>query len=160
MVEDTKLSTIKPRVKVTIQHWRDGKLLFQYEGGDVIGSAGRDLLAYRAGTADAGRVRYIRASAIGTGQASPYNTGLTKLGSVVYHGTAPFAKGAATGSFTFNRSFAIGSSYAIRESGLFVGTRKDALLRGTMYCRGTFPVRNVIAGDTITLNYRGGFVSG
>jgi hypothetical protein len=59
-----------------------------------------------------------------------------------------------------NRSFSIGSSYAMRESGLFVGTRKDVTLRGTMYSRGTFAVRNVVSGDTITLNYRGGFTSG
>ena len=48
----------------------------------------------------------------------------------------------------------------MRESGLFMGTKKDVLLRGTMYCRGTFPVRNVASGDTITLNYSGGFISG
>ena len=156
------LTTITPRVRVHVQHFRGGKLLWEYEGGDVIGSAGRDLLANRIGTTDTspGRVRYIRASALGTGQAAPTASGLTKLGSVVYQGTAPFAKSAPTGSFTFNRSFSIGSTYAMRESALFIGTRKDALLRGTMYCRGTYPVRNVIAGDTLTLNYRGGFVSG
>lgn len=163
---ESRLLTTKSRVKVTIQHWRGGELLWEHEGGDVIGSAGRDLLANRVGTADRGatagtyRVRYIRASAIGTGQAAPQNSGLTKLGSVVYHGTAPFAKTAPTGSFTFNRSFSIGATYAIRESGLFVGTAIGALQRGTMYCRGTFPVRNVVSGDRITVNYRGGFVSG
>ena len=147
------------RVSLQVQHWREGKLLFEYQGGDVIGSLGRDLLANRIGTADAGRVRHIRASALGTGQAVP-SSGNTKLGSVVYQGTVPFTKSSPTGSFQFNRSFSIGSTYAMRESGLFIGTRKDVLLRGTMYCRGTFPVRNVNSGDTITVNYRGGFISG
>jgi len=149
-----------PRMEVQIQHWRKGCLLWEHIGGDVIGSAGRDLLANRIGTVDpTGRRRYIRASAIGTGQAAPTNSGLTKLGSVVYHGTAPFTKSSPTGSFQFNRSFSIGATYAVRESGLFVGTAIGALLRGTMYCRGTFPVRNVVSGDTITVNYRGGFTS-
>ena len=147
------------RINVRIEHWRKKRLLSVYEGGDLIGSSGRDLLASRIGTADAGRVRYIRGVAIGTGVAATA-VGQTKLGSVVYHGTAPFTKGSPAGSFSFARSFAIGSTYAMRESGLFVGTRKDALLRGTMYSRGTFAVRNVVSGDTITVTYRGGFTSG
>ena len=160
-MEDRPLNTMaKNRIEVEIQHWRDRELLWEYKGGDLIGSRGRDLLANRIGTADpTGRVRYIRASAIGTGVAVQ-SSGDTKLGSVVYHGTVPFTKSAPVGSFQFNRSFSIGSTYAIRESGLFVGTQKSPLLRGTLYSRGTFPVRNVNAGDTITVNYRGGFVSG
>lgn len=147
-------------VKVHIQHWRKGKLLWEHEGGDYIGSAGRDLLAYRAGTMDSGRRRYIRASAIGTSTAAKGTPQYKGLGSVVYQGTVAFTKSAAIGSFQFNRNFSIGSTYAMRESGLFVGTDKGALLRGTLYCRGTFPVRNVSSGDTITLNYRCGFISG
>ena len=160
-MEDRPLNIIsKQRIEVLVQHWREGKLLWEYQGGDLIGSRGRDLLANRIGTADpAGRVRYIRASALGTGVGA-MSYGDTKLGSVVYHGTVPFTKSSPVGSFQFNRSFAIGSTYAIRESALFVGTAKGALLRGTMYSRGTFAVRNVNSGDTITVNYRGGFVSG
>ena len=146
--------------KVHIQHWRDKGLLWEWRGEDRIGSPGRDLLARRIGTADpAGRVRYIRASALGTSTAPRGTPQWKGLGSVVYHGTAPYAKGANTGSFTFNRNFSIGSTYALRESGLFVGTQKGVTLRGTMYCRGTFPVRNVASGDTVTLNYSGGFIA-
>ena len=154
------IKTVRPEVKVEVLHWRGGKLLWRYEGQDRIGSAGRDLLATRIGTADAGRVRYIRASAIGTSTAALGTPQYKGLGSVVYHGTVPFTKPSAIGSFQFNRNYSIGSSYAMRESGLFVGTAKDKLLRGTLYCRGTFPVRNVSSGDTITLNYRCGFISG
>ena len=163
---DNGLRTIIPagEMKVHIQHWRGDKLLWERQGGDHIGTPGRTLLSYRIGTSDGlvgsiggPRRRYIRASAIGTGVEAK-GTPQGNLGYVIYHGTAPFA--ISGGSFAFNRSFSIGSSYAMRESGLFIGTRKDAALRGTMYCRGTFPVRNVAPGDTVTLNYRGGFISG
>mgnify|MGYP001565503408 CR=1 FL=1 len=157
MFQDQAIPT-RNEIRVHILHHRDGQLLGEYRGGDVIANLGLDLLDYRLGTADAGRVRYLRASAIGTGTGAPAGAS-TKLGSVVYQGTAPFAKGAATGSFTLNRVFKIGSTYAMRESGLFVGTKKDALLRGTMYSRGTYPVRNVVSGDQITVNYTVGFTS-
>ena len=160
------IKAVTLEVKAHIEHWRGAKLLWEWHGGDYIGSRGLDLLANRIGTADRGalagtyRVRYLRASAIGTSTAAKGTPQGKGLGSVVYHGTAPFVKTANKGSFTMNRSFSIGSTYAIRESGLFVGTKKDATLRGTLYCRGTFPVRNVASGDTITLNYTGGFISG
>ena len=158
---EANVAKVGVEIRVEVEHWRDGHLLSKIRGGDVIGSVGRDVLANRIGTADpAGRVRYIRASAIGTGLAAVSSSGLTKLGSVVYHGTAPFSKSAPTGSFTFNRKFSIGSTYAIRESGLFMGTSQGALLRGTMYSRGTFAVRNVVSGDSLTLNYTGGMTSG
>ena len=147
-------------VHLHVEHWRGRRKLWEYKGGDLIGSPGRDLLANRIGTADpAGRVRYIRASAIGTSNTAPA-VGQTKLGSVVYQGTAPFVKSSPAGSATFNRSFVIGSTYSIRESGLFIGTRHSATLRGTMYSRGTFPVRSVVSGDKITVNYSIGFTSG
>ena len=160
-MEDRPLKTVSGlRVGVVVQHWRDERLLSESLCGDLVGSRGRDLLANRIGTADpAGRVRYIRASAIGTSATAP-SSGQSKLGSVVYHGTVPFAKTSPTGSATFNRSFKIGSTYPIQESGLFVGTQKGALLRGTMYSRGTFAVKNVVSGDTITLNYTISVVSG
>lgn len=164
-----------PEVKCDYEHWRpnvrfcedgilapDGskRLIDAWSGADRIGSRGLDLLCDAIGTQKPGRVQYVRASAIGTGTA-PLGTPQGKgLGSVVYHGTVPYTKSAATGSWQMNRSFSIGSTYAIRESGLFVGTRKDVTLRGTMYSRGTFAVRNVVSGDTITLNYRCGFTSG
>lgn len=154
------IKAVTLEVKAHIQHWRGDKLLWEWWGGDYIGSRGLDLLANRIGTADAGRVRYLRASALGTSTAvkgTPQGYG---LGSVVYHGTVPFVKLSNKGSFTMNRNFSIGSTYAMRESGLFVGTAKSGALRGTMYCRGTFPVRNVASGDTITLNYTAGFISG
>lgn len=161
MPEDRPIHTTRTRgeVRLHILHHRNGQLLSEWRGADILVSTGLDLLDYRVGTADAGRVRYLRASAIGTGTGAPLAAN-TKLGSVVYQGTAPFAKGAATGSFTLNRAFKIGSTYAMREAALFVGTRKDALLRGTMYSRGTYPVRNVVSGDQITVNYTCGFISG
>jgi hypothetical protein len=147
-------------VRSHIEHWRRGRKLWEYDGGDRIGSSGLNLICDAIGTRKAGRVQYIRASAIGTGVealGTPQGKG---LGSVVYQGTAPYTKSSATGSWQMNRNFSIGSSYAMRESALFVGTRKDVTLRGTMYSRGTYPVRNVVVGDTITLNYKCGFISG
>ncbi len=136
------------------------RLMDEWDGADRIGSRGLDLLCDAIGTWKAGRVQYVRASAIGTGTAALGTPQGKGLGSAVYHGSVPYTKGSATGSWQMNRSFSIGSTYAMRESGLFVGTRKDALLRGTMYSRGTYAVRNVAGGDTITLNYRSGFTSG
>jgi len=135
-------------------------LVDAWSGGNRIGSRGLDLLCDAIGTRKQGRVQYVRASAIGTGTAALGTPQGKGLGSAVYHGTVPYTKPATTGSWQMNRSYSIGSTYAMKESGLFVGTKKDALLRGTMYSRGTFAVRNVVSGDTITLNYRCGFTSG
>ena len=163
--ETLRTLRMRPEVRCVYEWWRpapDGsrRLLDRWEGADRIGSRGLDLLCFAIGTQGAGRVQYVRASALGTSTAAVGTPQGKGLGSVVYHGTAPFTKSSPTGSWQMNRSFAIGSTYAMRESGLFVGTRKDVLLRGTMYSRGTFAVRNVVSGDTITLNYRCGFISG
>ena len=74
------------------------------------------------------------------------------------HRPYTWGKDLARGSASLDRVFTIGSTYAIRESGLFTGTAVTT--KGTMYSRGTFAVRNVVAADTITLNYTQGFSAG
>jgi len=152
-MQDEQIRTLVPvRIRVEILHYRNGKLIERYKGGDIVGSVGRDwLCAKTAGTPTLARGTYIRYSAIGTGQAAPAS-GQTALGGPIYRGTVTYTKDSATGSASLDRTFSIGSTYAMRESGLFV--QKAG---GTMYCRGTYPVKNVSSGDQITVRYTQGF---
>ena len=159
-MEDKAIRTATPqlRVKVRYEWWRKGKLLERWEGGDLVGSFGRDWLcakvagALAIGTpAGGGKGTLIKYSAIGTGAAAP-TTGQSALIAPIYRGTFPYSKDSAVGSASLDRSFSIGSTYAMRESGLFVQK-----VGGTMYSRGTYAVKNVASGDTITVRYTLGF---
>lgn len=134
-----------------------GSLVHHQIGGDTVTVVGLDLLSFLLGSASGG---YARAaySAIGTGVTVVVGSDDLALGSEVYRGTYTWAKDGARGSASLDRVFTIGSTYAIRESGLFTGTAVTT--KGTMYSRGTFAVRNVVSGDTITLNYTTGFTAG
>jgi hypothetical protein len=134
-----------------------GSLVHEQRGGDTVLVTGLDLLNFLTGSATGGygRVAY---SAIGTGVAAVVGSDDAALGSEVYRGTYSWSKDSARGSSSLDRVFTIGSTYAIRESGLFSGS--GVFGKGTMYSRGTFAVRNVVANDTITLNYTKGFTAG
>lgn len=134
-----------------------GSLAHHQRGGDTVLVVGLDLLNFLSGSATGGYAR-VAFSAIGTGVAAVVGSDDTALGSEVYRGTYTWAKDTPRGSASLDRVFTIGSTYAIRESGLFTGTAVTT--KGTMYSRGTFAVRNVVADDTLTLNYTQGFSAG
>ena len=151
MGEDIELKTIRsyPEVKARVGHWRDGKLIDSWEhGGDVVTNFGRNWLCNKAaGSLAPGKQARLAWSALGTCQKVPAGS-ITKFGAQMYRGTVAYSKDSAVGSASLDRTFSIGSTYAIRSSAL-IGTSTG----GTLYCYGTFPVKNVNGGDQITLNY-------
>lgn len=134
-----------------------GSLVHRQVGGDTVLVVGLDLLSFLTGSATGGYAR-VAFSALGTGVAAVVGSDDTALGSEIYRGTYSFSKDSARGSASLDRVFTIGSTYTIRESGLFTGT--SVTTKGTMYSRGTFADRNVVSNDTITLNYTTGFSAG
>lgn len=138
-----------------------GSLVARRRGGDTVVTPGLDLLNRLTGTTTGVYSRVIL-SAIGTGVAA-VGSNDTELGSEVYRGTFTWSKDSPRGSASMDRTFTIGSTYSIRESALVAGTSSgfySGTARGTMYSRGTFAVRNVVNGDTLTLNYTQGFTAG
>ena len=150
---------VRPTAGFTLEHWRNAALLSVYtREGDLITGPGLDWLQAKVagplavGTpAGGGKGTYLKISGIGTGAATP-GSAQTGLGFRIYKGTVTYTKLSARGSARLQRSFSIGSTYAMRECGLFVQGSA-----GTMFCRGPYPVRNVVSGDTITLRYNTGF---
>ena len=157
MEEVRDLQTIKPEVKVKVEHWRGGRLIDRWEhGGDMVTNFGRQWICNRLGSASPpGLYRRLNWSALGTCQKVPAGS-ITKFGTLaeIYRGTISYSKDAAPGSASLDRGFSIGSTYAMRSSAL-IGTPGKKL--GTLYCYGTYPVKNVVSGDTINLNYTIGF---
>lgn len=140
--------------RIHVEHWRGGRKLWGWDGGDLVGTQGRNYLNARMGVSGGTPVRH---SQIGTGTITPNGT-QTRLAAGTIHGTVSYSKDAAVGSASLDRSFSISATMAITESGLFTGS--GLTNPGTLYSRGTFPVRNVNNGDTITLNYTAGFLAG
>lgn len=152
MDKDLELRTNnRPEVKCRVEHWRKGNLIDKWEhGADVVTQFGRQWMCNRLGSTGAMYQR-LSYSALGTCQKVPAGS-ITKFGTQaeIYRGTVTYSKDAAYGSASLDRGFSIGSSYAMRSSAL-IGTLGKKL--GTVYCYGTYPVKNVVSGDTINLNY-------
>lgn len=140
--------------RIQVEHHRRDRLLWAHIGGDLVGTQGRNYLNRQMGESGGTPVRH---SQIGTGTIEPNGT-QTRLAAGTIHGTVAYTKDSAVGSASLDRSFSISATMAITESGLFTGS--GLTNPGTLYSRGTFPVRNVNNGDTITLRYTAGFLNG
>lgn len=146
---------IIPVVGFAIEHLRKGRLLSRSRGlMDICGTVGRDWLCQMVAGSNFATQRgsYLRYCAIGSGTVTPSGTQQALIAQI-YRGTVAFSKDTAVGSCSLDRSFSIGSTYAMKESALFLQAAG-----GTMYCRGTYPIKNVSSGDTINAYYSVGYL--
>jgi len=127
----------------------DGRVESYGRYEDIITNAGLAEVAKLIG-ADLGGVKfgYI---AIGSGTTAPAATD-TALEFETHRASATVSQTTTTvtgDTAQFEASFTFTASYAITESGVF-----NDPTAGVMLCRQTFPVINVVSGDTLTVTWK------
>jgi hypothetical protein len=111
---------------------------------DLVVDAGlNDLCAKAFGTQTA-VFNYV---AIGTDATAPA-ADQTALLAEVMRVAGTYAKDTPVGECSMDATFNIAATYALNECGLL-----NAAAGGTMYCRDTYPTKNVVSGDTVKLFY-------
>lgn len=114
---------------------------------DLIVDAGLDALCGQAFDGSGSRPPVFNYVAIGTDGTAPGN-GQTSLGAEVMRVQGTYAKDAAVGECSMDATFNMTGVYGLQECGLF-----SAASGGTMYCRDTYSVKNVVSGDTVKVYY-------
>lgn len=138
-----------------IEVWRNGKLVDVDEKpidfNDLVVDAGLNALCGAVFDRSANRPAAFDYIAIGTDGTAP-SASQTALGAEVMRVQATYSKDANTGECSIDAVFNITSSYALQECGIF-----NASSGGTMYCRDTYPTKNVVSGDTVKVFYTAKF---
>jgi len=114
---------------------------------DLVVDAGLDALCGQAFDGSGGRPAPFSYVAVGTDGTTP-SAGQSALGAESMRAQAAYSKDPATGECSVDATFNIVSTLALQECGLF-----NAGSAGTMYCRDTYPTKNVVSGDTVKIYY-------
>ena len=114
---------------------------------DLVVNAGLNALCGQAFDVSGSRPAVFNYVAIGVGTGSPA-AGDTALGSESMRGVGTYAKDGNVGECSMDATFNIVATLALTECGLL-----NAASVGTLYCRDTYSVKNVISGDTVKVYY-------
>jgi len=114
---------------------------------DLVVNAGLNALCGQAFDVSGARPAVFNYVAIGTGTATPIATD-TALGAEAMRVTGTYAKDAPVGECSMDGTFNIVATLALTECGLL-----NAASAGTLYCRDTYTVKNVVSGDTVKVYY-------
>jgi hypothetical protein len=148
MVRSLKKVFIGIEAKRRIEVWRNGKLVDFHESDiDLVVDAGLDALCGCTSDGSASRPAAFDYIAIGTDNTAPTAT-QTALGAEVMRVQATYTKDPTTGEASVDATFNITATYALYECGIF-----NASAGGTMLCRDTYPVKNVVNGDIVKIFY-------
>lgn len=149
--------SIKQKGKVLVgmqrrlEIYRKGKLIDVDEKlidmEDLVVNAGLNALCGQAFDVSGSRPAVFNYVAIGTGTASPAASD-TALGAEAMRVTGTYAKDAPVGECSMDGTFNITATLALTECGLL-----NAASAGTLYCRDTYTVKNVVSGDTVKVYY-------
>jgi hypothetical protein len=143
-------------VERRIEIWRKGKLIDldvkMIEAKDMVVNAGLDGLCGAAFDVSGSRPAVFNSIAIGTG-ANNTLAADTTLQTEVMRIKGTYIK-TTTGACTVAGSFAITSTYALTECGML-----NDPSGGTLYCRDTYVVKNVLSGDTVNVTYTPSFAA-
>ena len=110
---------------------------------DLVVNAGLNALCGQAFDVSGSRPAVFNYVAIGVGTAAPAATD-TALGSESMRVQGTYAKDAPVGECSMDATFNITATLALTECGLL-----NAATAGTLYCRDTYTVKNVVSGDTV-----------
>jgi len=150
-----KKASVKVAMLRRIEIWRNGKLIDVDEKvvdfDDLVVDAGLNALCGTTFDGSASRPAAFTYVAIGTDGTAPAAS-QTALGAEVMRVQATYSKDANTGECSIDAIFNITGTYALQECGIF-----NASTGGTMYCRDTYPTKNVVSGDTVKIFYTGKF---
>ncbi|MEM3579286.1 MAG: hypothetical protein QXK47_02380 [Candidatus Bathyarchaeia archaeon] len=151
---ETKHIKAKPTCMVGVERrievWRDGKLIDVDENlipVDLVVDGGLNALCGQAFDGSGNRPAVFNYVAIGTDSTTP-SSSQTALGAEVMRVQGTYSKDPNTGECSMDATFNINGTYALNECGLF-----NASSGGTMYCRDTYPTKNVVSGDTVKVYY-------
>lgn len=114
---------------------------------DLVVNAGLNALCGQAFDSSGSRPAVFNYVAIGTSGTTPAAAD-TALGAEVMRVSGTYAKDGPVGECSMDGTFNITSTYALQETGLL-----NAASVGTLYCRDTYSVKNVISGDTVKVYY-------
>lgn len=114
---------------------------------DLVVTAGLNGLCGQAFDESGSRPAVFNYCAIGTDGTAP-SAGNTALGSEKMRVKGTYSKDAGVGACSLDTTFTIDGTYALVECGLL-----NAAAAGTLFCRDTYTVKNVIAGDTVKVYY-------
>lgn len=114
---------------------------------DLVVNGGLNALCGQTFDSSGSRPAVFNYVAIGEDSTAPSAT-QTDLGSEAMRVQGTYAKDANVGECSMDGTFDIDGTYALYECGLF-----NDPSAGTMYCRDTYPVKNVISGDTVKVYY-------
>lgn len=114
---------------------------------DLITDVGLNALCGQSFDVSGNRPAVFNYVAIGEGVADPANDD-TVLGTESYREVGTYAKDGPTGECSMDAEFSIDATKALTECGLF-----NAAETGTLYCRDTYDVKNVVSGDTVKVYY-------
>ena len=144
---DRKKALIKAKLKVRIEHWRKGELLWSSEKEeDLLVDAARNYLCEVVGNPT--QPANMGYTAIGTDNTPPA-VGQAALLAEVMRVANSYTKDAPTGQASLDASFTIDGTYTLNEMGLF-----NDPSAGIMYCRDLIsPARPVLLNDTINVFY-------
>jgi hypothetical protein len=153
---ETQMS-IKQKEKVLVgmqrrlEIYHEGKLVDVDEKlidfKDLVVNAGLNALCGQAFDVSGSRPAVFNYVAIGVGAVAPA-AGDTALGSESMRVTGTYAKDAPVGECSMDATFNITATLALTECGLL-----NAASVGTLYCRDTYTVKNVVSGDTVKVYY-------
>jgi hypothetical protein len=142
-------------VKRRIEVWRKGELIDvderELDFEDLVVNSGLDAACGAVFDRSASRPAAFDYIAIGTDGTTP-SASQTALGNEVMRVQATYSKDPNTGECSIDATFNIQSSYALQECGIF-----NASASGTMYCRDTYTMKNVVSGDQVKVYYTGKF---
>jgi len=114
---------------------------------DLVVDNGLDALCGQGFDSSGSRPAVFNYVAIGTDGTAPSNS-QTALGSESMRVQGTYAKDAPVGECSMDATFNITQTLALQECGLF-----NDPSAGTMYCRDTYSVKNVVSGDTVKVYY-------
>jgi hypothetical protein len=144
-------STVLVGMQRRVEIWRKDKLVDVDEKfldlEDLVVDAGLNALCGQAFDGSGSRPAVFNYVAIGTDGTAPAS-GNTALGVEVMRVQGTYGKDANVGECSMDATFNITSTYALQECGLF-----NANSGGTMYCRDTYTIKNVVSGDTVKVYY-------
>jgi hypothetical protein len=145
----------KPAVLVGMQRrvevWRNDELVDvddRFVGfDDLVVNAGLNALCGQAFDDSGSRPTVFNYVAIGEDGTAPA-AAQTALGSESMRVQGAYAKDAGVGECSLDATFNVTATLGLQECGLF-----NAASGGTMYCRDTYAVKNVVDGDTVKVYY-------